>query len=215
MVESIALQEIAKKNSDKEKIAGKIINKPDLLPMIFEGLKSDKASIRYGCEKILRIISQEKPEILYPQFSFFVKLLDTDKSFLKWGAIIILANLTRVDKKSKFSRIFDKYFSPIPGPDLIPAGNVIRSAATIAHAKPRLTEKIAREVLKVERAKYKTTECRNIALGHAIASLDRFYHQIKDKKSVVKLIKEQRKNSRNATRKKAEKFIKKHKIQLP
>ncbi len=78
--------------------------------------------------------------------------------------------------------------------------------------KPELSDKIAQEILKVEKAKYQTAECRNVALGHAIKSFDQFFDQIEDKEPVIKLIKRQLKNTRNATRKKAEKFIKKHMI---
>jgi hypothetical protein len=32
------------------------------------GLEADKARIKYGCAKALRIVSQERPELLYPHF---------------------------------------------------------------------------------------------------------------------------------------------------
>ena len=55
-----------------------------------------------------------------------------------------------------------------------------------------------------------TAECRNIALGHAIKSLDQFFAQIEDKKPVVRLVKKQLKNTRTSTRKKAERFLARH-----
>ena len=158
---------------------------------------------------MLRLIGEKDPAILYPQFDFFAQLLDSDNNFLKWGAIHTIANLTKADTANKFEAIFNRYFAPIPGPELIPAGNAIGGAAKIALAKPHLTDKITKEILKVEKAKYQTAECRNIALGHAINSFDRFFDQITDKKSVITLIKKQLKNTRDATKKKAEKFLKK------
>lgn len=209
MPASELLQEIAKKEIAKERIVDKVINNPELLPVLFEGLNSNKASIKYGCEKILRLLSEKKPQLLYPHFNLFVKLLDSEDNFLKWGSIITIANLTNVDSENKFEKIFDKYFAPIPGPELIPAGNVIGNSYKITLAKPQLSDRIAKEILKVEKAKYQTNECRNVALGHAINSYMKFFDQIKDKEPVVKLIKTQLENTRNATRKKAEKFVKK------
>jgi len=202
-------QEIAKKETDLEKTVAKVMKKPELLSEVFEGLDSDKARIKYGCVKVLRLISEKKPEILYPRMDFFSDLLGSDNNFLKWGAIHTIANLAAADSERRFEVIFDKYFAPIPGPELISAGNVIRGAAKIALAKPELSDRIAKEILKVEKAKYQTAECHNVAMGHAIKSFDLFFDQIKDKEPVIKLIKKGLKNTRNATRKKAENFLRK------
>lgn len=202
-------QEIAEKESNKEEIAGRVIENPKFLEEIFEGLNADKANIKYGCEKVLRLISEKNPAVLYPWFDFYAELLDSDNNFLKWGAIRIIANLTTVDSENKFEPIFNKYFAPIPGPQLIPAANTIDSAAIIALTKPHLTDRITRELLKVEKARYQTAECRNIALGKVIKSFDQFFDQIEDKEPVIKLIKKQLKNTRNATKKKADKFLRK------
>lgn len=209
MTDSKLFQQISKKDSDKEAIAAKVIDKPELLSDIFEGLKADQANIKYGCDKILRRISEKAPALLYPHFNFFANNLSSENTFFKWGAIHILANLAAADSENKFERICDQYFAPIPGPVLITAANVINGAAKIALAKPELTERIAQALLQVEKAKYQNAECRNIALGHVIKSVDHFFGQIKDKEPMIKLIRKQLKNSRNATKKVAEKFAKK------
>jgi hypothetical protein len=203
---------IAKRNSDKEEIAKEVIKNHELLSFIFEGLENKKADIKYGCEKILMIISESEPAVLYPQFDFFVSLLDHPSNFMKWGATKIIANLTQVDAENRFDKIFEKYFAPIPGPVMITAANIIGNSSKIASVKPYLTEKIVIELLKVETAEYQTTECRNIALGHFIVSVDQFFDQIKDKKPLVDLIKKQLNNTRNATKKKAMQFVKKYKL---
>jgi hypothetical protein len=210
MTNSKLLQQISKKDSDKEAIAAKVIGQPELLSEIFEGLNADQANIKYGCDKILRLISEQAPALLYSQFDFFAANLSRGNNFLKWSAIHILANLAAVDSENKFERIFDKYFAPIPGPVLITAANVVKGAVKIALAKPELTAKIVHALLQVENAKYQNAECRNIALGQVIKSVDQFFGQIKDKESMIQLIRKQLKNSRNATKKAAEKFVKKN-----
>jgi hypothetical protein len=205
MNKSKLFTEISKKGSDKKKVAWKVIKSPELISELFEGLGSTKANIKYGCEKVLRIIGEEKPELLYPYFDIFVEMLDSENNFLKWGAIITIANLTSADSENKFKNVFKKYFSPILGP-------VIGSAAEIALAKPELAGEITKEILKVKDAKYKTEECRNVAIGHAIESFEQFFGQIENKEPVIRFVKEQTKNTRNAVRKKAEKFLKKHAI---
>jgi hypothetical protein len=203
------LQEIGQKGSNKSVIADRIIGNPELLPEIIEGLSADKARTKYGCAKVLRLLSEKKPELLYSWFDLFAGLLDSDNSFLKWDAIHIIGSLAAVDTEGKFEKVMDRYFAPIPGPVLITAANVIGGVAMIALAKPALTERITGEILKVENARYQTDECRNVALGQVIDSFDRFFDQIEDKGPVIALAQRQLNNTRHATRKKAEKFLKK------
>lgn len=210
MGESPLLQQIGQKEIDKGQIAEGIIGEPGLLADVLEGMSARQASVKFGCSKVLRIISQKKPEVLYPSFDFFVNLLNSDNTFLKCDAILILANLAAVDSANKFEAIFDRYFAPVSGPVLITAANVIGGAARIALAKPALTDRIVHELLKVEDAEYQTAECRNIALGQAIISFEQFFEQIGDKEGVIQLVKKQLANTRKSTAQKAAQFLKRH-----
>jgi hypothetical protein len=207
MSESFILQQLAKKEVTAEAISDKILQHPNLLPEIFQGLKAEKANVKYGCLKVLRLISEREPAMLCPHFDFFVELLDSEVTFFKWAAILIIANLAAVDSNHKFEKIFDKYFSPITDHVMITAANIIGSSAKIALAKPELTERIVREILKVEQAAYQTDECRNVAIGHAIKSFHQFFHRVKAKQPVIELVKRQLTNSRAGTKKAAEKFV--------
>ena len=206
------LQRIARKDSDKAKIAEEVLSKPDEIPALLEGLSASNARIKFGCSKVLRLATEKGPEVFYPRIEFFADLLDEENTFLRLDAARILANLATVDCDCRFEEIFEKYFAPIAGPAMIPAANLIASAAVIARAKPGLTGRIVAEILKVEKAEYATRECRNVALGHAIRSLDTFFDQIDDKAPVVRFIRRQLRNARSSTRKKAEAFVKKHRI---
>jgi len=207
--------QIAQKGADLPKITEKIIKNPECIPELIEGLLAPKGTTRYAYEKVLRLVSEKKPELIYPYFDTFVELLDNENSFLKWGAIITISNLTCVDSKGKFDKIFTKYYEPVKGPVMITANNIIGSSAKIAKAKPELTQKITHEILKVEKAEYQrkgspSPECRNVAIGQAIDSFDQFFDQIEDKNTVIKFVKHQLKNTRKPVAKRAEKFLKKH-----
>jgi hypothetical protein len=98
---------------------------------------------------------------------------------------------------------------PSPARILIDAANTMRGAAAIGAAKPYLADTIARHILEVERATYATPECRNVAIGHAINSLDRLFPIIAGKRDVQLFVSRQMDNTRTATRKKAERFLRK------
>ena len=190
------------------RLAREAIQNPRLLLGIIEGLEADKARIKYGCAKTLRLISEQRPGRLYPQWDFFVRLLDHENKILQWDAAYVLSQLARVDRGDKFAGIFKKYFSPIPGPVMITAATVIQGGARIAKAKPHLADCIAAEVLKVDKARYQTPECRNVAIGHAILALGDILPLLPHPARAVRFVRRQTYNPRPATRKKAAQFLK-------
>jgi hypothetical protein len=194
--------------SSPEQVARAVVENPSLLEKVIEGLNAKPARVKYGCAKALRVISEERPNLLYPKFDYFARLLGHENNIFRWEAIFVLSHLARVDKQDKFTDIFDRYFAPIPGPVMITASNVIGASARIAQAKPHLANRIATEVLKVARACYQTPECRNIAIGHAIRAFGEFLGLIENREPVLAFVRSQIKNSRPATRKKAEQFLK-------
>ena len=213
MDNSNLLQQIARKNSDKYLIADKIISNTALLPELFTGLQAKEARIKYGSNKVLTIISEKNPSVLYPKLDFFVAQLDNENNFLRWGAIEIIANLCRADSIHHFEIIFSKYFSPLHSHKMISAANTIKASSVISKAKHNLIERIAEEILSVENEDFETSECNNIVIGQAIKTLDELFPQLKSKKPVFEFVHRQLKNRRPATRKKAEAFIKKnHKL---
>jgi hypothetical protein len=209
------LDQVAAKGADLSAIAEMLIQKSEQIPALIEALKTEKSSRKFAYEKALRMTSEKQPASIYPYFDFFCSLLDHDNSFLKWGAIMTVANLTAADTQKKFEKIFRKYFDPIGGPVMVTAANLIGSSVMIARAKPELTNAITKEILRVEKARFQlkgqlSPECRNVAIGHAINALDDLYDGIEDKAEVLKFVKRQIKNTRQSVAKSAERFIRKH-----
>jgi len=206
---------LIKKEKDIEKLVNQIIANPEYIKILIEIIDTNKSSIKFNCEKILRVIGEKNPSKVYRYFDFFVKLLSSDNNFLKWGAVITISNLAQSDTEKKFEKIFDKYFKHISGPSMITSSNIIKCSWKIAQAKPKLVNKIANEILKVEKATYEikgefSPECKNIVYGHAIDSFEKFFDKIKDKEKIIRFVEKQIKNKRISVRKKAEKFLKKY-----
>jgi hypothetical protein len=211
---SASLAPIRRAVLNPPQLAGKAINNPLLVPPIIEGLDADTTRVKYGCAKALRLVSEQRPQVLYPHFGSFVRLLSHENKIIQWNAASVLSHLARVDTRNKFGAIFREYFSPIPGPVMITAANVIQGGARIAQAKPHLADRIAAEVLKVAQARYQTPECRNVAIGHAILALGDIAPLLRNPTPAVQFVRKQTKNPRPATRKKAEQFLKSHHVAL-
>jgi hypothetical protein len=214
-VESRIVAAIARKGADLATIAAQVTSRPKTISDLVEGLEAQKPNVKYGCEKVLRRVSERRPDLVMPYFDAFVKLLRSDNSFLKWGAIITLANLAPADRDGRLEQIFARYFAPVTGPGLVTAANTIASAPRIARARPELTQRIVRQILKVETASFvhqgaPSPECRNVACGHAIAAFAAMFDQINRPKPVLEFVKRQLESTRPAVRKSAEKFLRRH-----
>jgi len=79
-----------KSKTDIDELVDQVLKNPKLIEVLISTIDSEKGSIKFGCEKIVRLLSEKKPELVYPYFDFLVKLLDSENSFLKWGAIITI-----------------------------------------------------------------------------------------------------------------------------
>jgi hypothetical protein len=195
-------------------VAEAVTRKPEMLPELFAGLGERSARIKFGCAKVLLLVSERSPATLSPHAGRLVALLDSGNKIPQWSAILALGNLAAVTPKKSLERILVKYLAPIRGPVMVTAANVMKGAAKIALAKPEFADAIARAILQVEQARYSTRECRNVAVGHAIKALDQFFAHVQRKEPVIKMVRRQLKNSRNATRRKAKEFLRRHTVDV-
>ena len=174
----------------------------------FGDLLSEDPKVKYGCTKNLLAIAKDSPDELYPHIDYFVKLLDNENQILKWTAIDIIGHLSKVDKEKRVDQLMDKLFGLLNAGKLITANHAIAALANVALAKPEYKRKITDGLLKIEHYTYDTDECRDIALGKVIMAINSYFNQLKDKKAVIEFVERQTRNKRNATKKKAEQFLK-------
>lgn len=198
------------KDRDLDKIALKTIEDPEVLPYLLEGMNEKSARVKFGCFNTLVLISEKEPEVIYPYFDSFADCLNSDNKIIKLGGIKILSNLSRVDGDKKFDRIFDKYYSFISDPAMTAAANASKGSSIIAEAKPYLAERISDQLLKVNEFTYKTEECKNILIGHVISAFDKIILLLENRSPVLDFVKNNTDNPWNATRTKAQKFLKKY-----
>ena len=212
--------EIPVKNNLLQRLADKSITKKDLLhtieedfsvlPIIIEGVSSPKAAIRYGCSSVLMDLSRNHPEKLYPYMEKFEALLDSRYRILTWNALAIIANLATVDVDRRFDALFTRYYSLLDNDYMVTVANVVGNSGKIALAKPYLAQRIADELLKIDKISttpHLTEECKRVITEAAIESFDAFFNQIKKRDQVLKFVKSQLNSPRVSLRVKAERFI--------
>jgi hypothetical protein len=213
-VETDLLKKVADKTLTKEELNQRVRQNFDLLPVLLHGTSSPKASVRYGCAKVLMDLSEEYPEKLYPYMDAFIELLDSKYRILTWNAMAIIANLAQVDKKQKFDAIFDRYYSFLNNEYMVTVANAVGNSGKIALSKPYLVPKITTELLKVENISvtpHLTEECKRVIAEKAVGTFDLFFDKLgeREKKKVLSFVERQTDSSRITLRAKAEDFLKK------
>ena len=205
-------QSLIDKTVTKEELLNRVKQDFSLIPLLLKGVDHPKAAVRYGCSKVLMDLSEEHPEKLYPNFDFFVNLLDSKYRILTWNALAIIANLTRVDTDKKFDAIFSRYYSFLNNDYMVTVANVVGNSSKIAHAKPYLIPKITDELLKVEDLSigpHLTEECKRVIAQQTIKTLDSFFDRIEQKEKVIAFVKAHLDSSRKSLRTAAENFLEK------
>jgi hypothetical protein len=211
-MESDLLQKLGNKTLTKAVLLQKVQQDFSLIPEVLNGTSSPKASIRYGCGKVLMDLSERHPELLYPYMNKFIDLLDSKYRILTWTAMAIIANLAKVDEERKFDRIFDKYFSFLNDEYMVTVANTVGNSAKIALAKPYLVQRITAELLKVENLKvtpHLTEECKWVITEHALKAFDVFFKKVEAKEQVLSFAEKQLESPRTSLKREAKSFIKK------
>jgi hypothetical protein len=148
---------------------------------LFAGLDAAEPRVRFGCAKALLQLSGRRPAALAPYRRRLVALLDHPNKIIQWTGIRALGNLAFVTPPKQ-----------------------------IALAHPQFADAIARAMLKSERAECQSAECRNVAGGAALQSLDQFFPQVRQRGSVLAMARRQLDNPRPATRRKAAALLRRH-----
>jgi len=137
-------------------------------------------------------------------------MLDSEKNIILWAGIELLGDLSKVDLHHKVRQQLPRLYSYLNTGKMITANHAVASLCKIAGEEVDLQKEIIREILKIKSYKYDSEECKNIVYGNIIKEIGSMFKVIEDEKTkeeVIKFVEEQVSNTRNATKKKAERFL--------
>lgn len=192
-------------------------NDPQLLNMLFEIVRSEHSALRYSCSKVLRILSEQQPDKIYPYFGDAANWLQNPNSFIKWDGIQILANLAAVDTQHRFASVYEEYFGLIRDSKMVTAANVAGNAWKIVQAVPAWENDITQRLLEVPQIVYlhhgePSPECNRVMCGHVLDCFDRYFDLSKHQQAMLAFAHSQLNSSRKSVAKKAARFLKSHEV---
>lgn len=72
--------EFLKVKPDIDGFVDEVIEDPGIIPKLIGIIKAEKGSVKFYCEKVLRMVSEKKPELLYPHYDDIAAFLDSGNS---------------------------------------------------------------------------------------------------------------------------------------
>lgn len=199
---------IDKWGANAKRLAKRALDDERLLAELLQGILSKKDETRYTRFKALMFVSEERPELLYPHWDYFVQLIDSDSAHSKYIASYLIASLTAVDTDCKFEKIFEKYYSMLDDRSVIPAAHVARNSGKIAKAKPALEAKITEKLLSIDKTHHKPDR-RELVKSEAIVAFSEYFDRAQDKERILEFVNGQLKSKSPKNRKNAREFLKK------
>jgi hypothetical protein len=190
-----------------KELAKKAIKDKGLFAELLQQILSKEDRTRYTSFKALMFVSEERPELLYPHWNYFVDMLEREDTHSKYVAIYLIASLARIDTDSKFEKIFDRYYNLLNDKSVIPSAHVARNSGKIVKAKPELEAKITDKLLSIDETHHKLSH-RELIKSEAIAAFDEYFGEARDKKRIIRFVKEQLESKSPKTRKNASEFLK-------
>ena len=198
---------LLKKDINPKTYANKVIENPDKVSQYLDGLLSKNETYRYNCFKIISIVSEKKPNIIYPHWDFFKNHLKSENNYHKMSAVTIIANLTAVDKEDRFKKIFNEYFENLKSEKTIVPIYIVKSSGKIVSFKPEFEDKITELLLDIENIHPgKQIELLKSAV---IESFSELFEKTQKRNKIVSFVKRQLKSESPKTRKAAKDFINK------
>ncbi|MFW9798917.1 MAG: hypothetical protein ACFFD9_00625 [Candidatus Thorarchaeota archaeon] len=122
-------------------------NPLDYLEDILQGLSSEERRVQSGCAEVASLLSEDKPELLYPSIELFVDNLDAKAPVLRWEAVCALGNLASVDTDGRLPALVDKMTSFLQDKSIVLQGHTVRALSKVVRAYPKTAPRIIDELL--------------------------------------------------------------------
>jgi hypothetical protein len=194
------------KNIYIKAVAKKAVKNDELMATLLDSLWSKNETIRYNCHKVLFLLTQEQPQTLYSKWDYFEEFLESDNTYHKLSAVLLLANLTQIDKDNKFDRLFDRYYDLLDDKSFITAAYVAGASGKIARAKPRLRTRITNRLLNIDETHH-NPEHKDLVKASIIEAFEEYIGQTRNKKRIVDFVQQQLSCRSPKTKKAAKEFL--------
>jgi hypothetical protein len=206
-IKMLASGDIGDESVQPEAIARQALEDDGFLSELLEAATARDDAVRSKSFKALLMLSEEHPERLYPKWDHFVDLLGRDNNYLKYQAIYIIANLTRIDTENQFEATFAAYYDLLDGRSVMTAAHAAGNSGKIARAKPQLQARITEELFGIDDTHHPPGR-KDLIKGYAIEAFAEYFEEAANKDRILEYVKKQLRSESPRTAKAAKRFLK-------
>ncbi|MBD3254947.1 MAG: hypothetical protein GF383_07625 [Candidatus Lokiarchaeota archaeon] len=206
------LNDISKKDFEKQKYVELAISNPQTRDFIVENMINNSHIMKYyHCFDILEEVGSLKPELLYKYWDEIYKLLFHSNSYHRNFGLILLAQLAKIDEENKFIDIIDDYLNLLNDDRIMTAEACIKNVIKIASIKPELSETVVDRLLDFENSIKYSEKQKAVIMSFLIEGFHLLYENFPKKDVLFKFVKKHIESISPKTRKVAKNFINKYK----
>lgn len=187
---------------------------PDILQILIDIEKSEPSAIKFTAEKTVRNLSENNPELFVGMEDKVFSLLKSENTFIRLGNIITCSNLAPIGTE-KISELFKEvYISFLYSKNIAEFGNAVKGIPKIISSFPLLEKKLIQPLFEADQRVFihkgkPSPECSNVAAGKVIDVFAKISNNLSYREEMLGFAKRNLNNTRNSTKRKAEKLVKK------
>ncbi|MFW9967689.1 MAG: HEAT repeat domain-containing protein [Candidatus Thorarchaeota archaeon] len=126
-----------------------ISRSPDeFLKAIIYGLGAEKRKVQSGCAELASLLSEDRPDLLYPYLDHFIENLTSKAPVLRWEAVCCLGNLASVDKRFSIPATIETIVSFLNDKSIVLQVHSVRALGKIARAYPEAARNILDQLMR-------------------------------------------------------------------
>ncbi|HUS70144.1 MAG TPA: hypothetical protein VM075_05115 [Anaerolineae bacterium] len=202
------LPDLNSRDVDLESLAQQAREDQEFLSELVEALSDKQERVGYNCLRALLLVADERPELLYPHWHVFVKLLASENTYFKLRGVNLIAAIIGADTENRFEQIFDRYYDLLDDKSVITASYIAGNSGKIARAKPGLQSRITRRLLSIDETHH-PPERRDLIKGFAVEAFGQYLEESDHKAEILEFVTAQLESESPKTRKLAKSFLKK------
>jgi len=207
------IENIAKKEFDVDDFVGLAIKDVSARDeIVHQMLTNPHIMVYYHCYYVVSKASQTHPKLFYRYWDRIAGLIDHKNSYHRDFAIIIIANLAKVDQEDRFSGIEDAYFALINDEKIMTGNCCVQNLLKIYRSKPGLREKIITLLLDIDDLCDYTAKQLALLKYDVLDIFDQVYEDAREKDTIKEFIRAQINSISPKTRKKAKELVRKYSL---
>ena len=210
MPKTLSPTEALAAGAERGDVLRRVRRHPAWVPELLAGLEDERPKVRYGCGRVLRALALDHPEKLKPYHRPLAERLQLENKLLRCDVATSLAAMAGVARPAATRELLPELTRPLRGPELIPAANAAAALAELAARKPLLLPEVLDALLASGRARLPTAECKRVLAGSVVDAFTSLAPLGADDPRVLRYVRRQAKSERPGTRKRAERWLKRH-----